>query len=391
VSERIRIVFLIRSLTRGGAERQLSVLAEGLDPAVFDVLVLTFYPGGAVWCELEKVPHVQLRSLHKRGRWDNVRTVRALARILRAWRPLIIHAYLVEASIVALLAARLGSTPIVVWGVRASNVDYSQYGTIHWLTFRAAGMLSHFADLIVANSESGRAHCVRHGYRSDRFAVILNGIDTDRFRPRADARSQMRAEWGIASGEVLVGIAARIDPMKGHHTFLQAAAEVARANRNVRFVCIGAGDTRYAAALRAAADGFGLDAKLLWVGERGDMERVYPALDIACSSSLFGEGFSNAVGEAMACGTPCVVTDVGDSATIVGDTGTVVRPGSADALVTAILGMAGMTPPDRVGLGLRARARVVQLFSMREMIERTAASYRQLAVSHKRPAGMLPA
>jgi len=115
----------------------------------------------------------------------------------------------------------------------------------------------------------------------------------------------------------------------------------------------------------------GLTNQLIWAGARDNMPAVYSALDIASSSSSYGEGFSNAIAEAMACGVPCVVTDVGDSALIVGDTGGVVAPGDHNALAAAIQHLVDLPAKERCALGEACRARVVSEFGIDRLIQRT--------------------
>ena len=181
----------------------------------------------------------------------------------------------------------------------------------------------------------------------------------------------MRAKWKLGEHEILVGLVGRLDPMKDHPVFLEAASNIARVRRDVRFVCVGDGPADYAEALKQHAAALGLTNQLMWVGARDDMPAVYSALDIASSSSSYGEGFSNTTAEAMACGVPCVVTDVGDSALIVGDTGSVVAPGDRDALAAAIQRLADLPREERRMLGDACRVRVVSEFGIDRLVQRT--------------------
>lgn len=373
-----RVVFLIRSLNRGGTERQLVELATRLDPALFEVVVLTFYTGGAIWDELAAVPGIRLESLGKRGRWDNVGFSARLVAWLRRIRPAILHCYLIEPSILGLVLGRLAGVPAIVWGVRASNVDYLHYDLVQWASFKVAARLSRWADAIIANSEAGRAYYMSQGYSGKRCVVVSNGIDTERFRPSVAARAQARARWEAGVDDVVIGIAARLDPMKGHLTLLAAARSVMRECPNARFVILGSGPAAYAAKLRKAADDYGIAARIVWTNEQPVMAAMYPGFDLACSSSSFGEGFSNAVGEAMACAVPCVVTDVGDSAFIVGDNGYVVPPDDPRALANAIVRMAQMDARSREEMGHEARSRIVQQFGLNKMVQRTQQIYSAL-------------
>ena len=376
---KIRIVFLIRSLARGGAERQLAELATRLDPERFDVTVLTFYPGGAVWDELVVNGSIHLESVNKRGRWDVVGFALRLARNLRHLKPAILHTYMVEPSVFGLIVGRLVGIPLIVWGVRASNVDFAQYDRMTGVMFHVAARLSRFADVIIANSDAGRIYHAEQGYVRVKSVTIPNGIDTDRFTPSASLRASTRRACHVTDAETLIGLAARLDPMKGHEVFLRAAQRVLEQHKSARFVCIGSGALAYESSLRSLASELSIEHRVSWLPEQPRMWEIYPALDIGCSASIYGEGFSNAVGEAMACGVPCVVSECGDSSQIVGDSGMVVPCGDPDALATAIIEMTRLGHAARARLGDAARRRIVDHFAVDAMVARTAALYTDYA------------
>ena len=202
------------------------------------------------------------------------------------------------------------------------------------------------------------------------MAVVENGINTIRFYPDPKGRAVVRNEWKVNANDRLIGLVARLDAMKDHRNFLQACALLAARRNDLRFVCVGGGGSAYRAELAAFAGDLGIADRLIWTGARQDMPAAYSAMDIACSSSAFGEGFSNAVGEAMACGVPCVVTDVGDSARIVGEIGEVAPPHNADALAGALDRMLARLE-EHAAIGCRARARIVDEFSVERMVFRT--------------------
>lgn len=371
----IKIFFLIRSLNVGGTERQLVELVKGLDKTRFHITVGLFYDQGALREEIKGIEGVNLLSLDKKGRWDLAGFGFRLARVLRELRPDILYSLLPEANIAGLIEGRMLRIPRIVWGLRASNMDTSRYNWLSGVSIRLCAWLSRFPDLIIVNSHSGRAYHVEIGYKSSRMTVIPNGIDTERFMPNRAAGLKLRSEWNINEKAVVIGLAARLDPMKDHKTFLKAAEIIKQRLQNVYFVCIGSGAESYAVELRALAESMGITENVLWLGERSDMPDVYNAFDIATSSSSFGEGFSNAIGEAMACGIPCVATDVGDSALIVGDTGIVTPIRDAQALaegwMTIIRGL-----KDNSGYSAHmVRERIVSNFSSGKAVHSTASLF----------------
>lgn len=371
-----RLALLIRSLDYGGAERHLLTLSRALDKERFSVTVLHFYPGGRLEDEL-KASGVSLVSLKKTGRWDLLRFSVRLFRQLRTVRPDVIHSFLVEPNLLTVFLKPLFPRARIIWGVRASRVHFEHYDRFSRLNFRLQCFFSRFADLIIFNSERGRAFHIREGFPAKRCMVIRNGIDTKRFKPERDAGLRLRAELGVEAGAKLVGHVGRLDPMKDHPTLLRAAALVCRERKDVYFLCVGTGADDYARELRLLATELGISENVIWAGARADMPAVYNSLDLLVSSS-FSEGFPNVIGEAMACGVPCVVTDTGDSALIVGETGAVVEPRNPSALCAGII---SLMEKDTDAAGRRARARILENFS----VERMAAETERAILSGRAP------
>jgi len=367
---KVRLLFVIRSLDHGGAQRQLITLAKGLDKNRFSVSVMTFYDGGALRSEIEGVDGIQVLSLQKRGRWDWLRCLRNFDRAIRELKPQIVHGYLGTANELGLVA-RVRTGARVVWGLRGSHTDLSRYDWVFSWSYRVGAWLSRFADLIILNSHTGKADNIADGYAGERMLVIENGIDTERFRPNMIARSVTRQEWGVGDNEVLIGLVARLDPMKDHSNFLRAAALLSKQRDDVRFVCIGNGPAAYKRELESLAGELGLCDRLHWIQAHNDMMAVHDALDLATSASDCGEGFSNAIGEAMACGTPCVVTDVGDSARIVDNRDQVVSPRDPQALAAAWQRILNLEPAERAMLSRTSRERIVREFSLQQLVDKT--------------------
>jgi glycosyltransferase involved in cell wall biosynthesis len=360
----MRIMFLIRSLNKGGAERQLISLAVGLKECGHVITVAVFYPGGILQEKLTAYG-VPVISLNKRGRWDIFRFLVCLVRTVRSESPEILHAYLGTSNILSVLLKPLFPRCRIIWGMRASNLDLDCYDWFFRVLYRIECILSRFADLIIANSRAGKAIAIARGIPKHMIVVIPNGVDTQHFKPDSKVRARLRSEWGIRDDEILIGLVGRLDPMKDHPTFIKAAALLARQRRDVRFACVGDGPVDYTQKLHAFAHQLGLNGKLIWVGARDNMPAVYNAFDVASSSSR-GEGFSNVIGEAMACGVPCVVTDVGDSARIVGDTGVVVPPRDPIALAH------GLKTALENDLNVNStRQRVMAQFSLKRLLRRT--------------------
>ena len=348
----------------GGAERQLVDLACGLQSRGHAVTLVTFYPGGGMLADAERAG-VRIVSLDKSGRWDIPGFLWRLGRTLRRERADCVHGYLGLANTLLVLTRPIHRAP-VVWGLRSSDIDLSRY---HWVARVDAWLeriLSRFPRLIIANSHAGKQHAIERGYPGDRMIVIPNGIDLARFHRDEAGRERARREWGVQSGELLVGRIGRIDPQKDQPTFLNAAAIVAAQRPEVRFVIVGNDRFGEQDDITPLVNRLGMGERLIWAGHRADMAAVHSAFDLCVSSSAFGEGTPNVLVEAMACGTPCVTTDVGDSVLAVGNLGEVVPRRDPEALARGIL-RALDTPVDRAAL----RAHVMDRYSLKRLIDAT--------------------
>ncbi|MCC6314304.1 MAG: glycosyltransferase [Thermomicrobiales bacterium] len=371
----MRLVILARSLEFGGAERQLVALARGLHDRGHRVSVVLFYGGGPLERDLHEAG-VPVVALGKRGRWDIGGFAWRLARALRRERPDIVHGYLAMPNLLA-LALRPIHGGKVVWGVRGSAVERSDQDWLERAIDRGEARLARRADLVIANSHAGKAAVVAQGFPAGRVRVVPNGIDTARFHPDPAAGQRFRAELGVPAEVPLVGAIGRLDPQKDHPTFLRAAAQIAAERGDVRFVCVGSGPPAEAARLRQLGDELGLGDRLRWVPARAEVTAVYNGLDVLALSSAYGEGFPNVVGEAMACGVPCAVTDVGDAAFVVGELGLVAPPRDPVRLAAAI----GRLLDERdsgAERGAACRARIVEQFSLAALVDGTEDALRQV-------------
>ena len=359
----MKVMFLIPVLVYGGAERQLVVLAKGLHARGHKVVVAPFYSGGPLEQELLEAG-VRIRPLQKRGRWDLLPFLFRLARVMREERPEILHSYLTD-LVTVILKPWFPSTKIV-WGIRSSDMDLSQYDWVIRISYQLTFRLSRFADAVIANSRAGRDYHIARGYPREKIVVISNGIDTQRFCPDPEARRRVRSEWGIRDHEQVIGIVGRLSPEKDHPTFLQAASLLAQERNHLRFVCVGEGSAEYRDSLHQLTRSLNFSEHVIWSDGRSDMPAVFNALDLLVSSSIT-EAFSNVIAEAMACGVTCVVTNVGDSAWLVGNLGEVVPLRNPDALKNAMRKLLDRRPQTPA----RTRRRIAEQFSVEKLVDGT--------------------
>jgi glycosyltransferase involved in cell wall biosynthesis len=363
----IKVVHLITSLDRGGAQTMLTRLVLGMDRARFEPLVVSLLDGGAQGSEIE-AGGIRVLGLGMRRGVPSLAAVLRLRKIIRDERPAVLQSWLYHADLLGLCAA--GRVPLA-WNIRLSAIAGERKAAQLGLLRRVLAAASRRPAVVIANSEAGRRAHAALGYRPRRWEIVPNGFDTDRFRPDAERRRGGRERLGFADAHRVIGMVARVDGMKDHATFLEAAARIAARQPAARFVLVGAGTD-------ALALPGGLAGVTRTLGERGDVETLLPALDLHVLASK-GEGFPNALGEAMACAVPCVASDVGDAALLIGDTGAVVPPRDATALSEAILALLGRGPDGLRQLGAAARERVVARYSLAAMVRRYEAIYAGLA------------
>ncbi len=312
------IVHLITSLNVGGAQMHLYKTVTRFHPERIASTVVTLVSGGKV-ADLLRARGVSVLDLGMRPGCPNPLAIFRLASLLRYLRPCMLQTYLYHADLMGYLAAKLAGVPYIFWNLRQSQMDFSRYRRTTNLTVRLCAGLSRGVKRILVNSYAGlKAHALL-GYDQARMLVVPNGFELDRFRPHPQSYLDLRQELHLNHEARLVGMLARFDPQKDHETFLKAARQVSENFPETHFILAGKGLTADNPALSLLlADNAFKPGALTLMGERHDTPRLLAGLDVYVSSSAFGEGFANAIGEAMACGVPCVVTDVGDSALIVG-------------------------------------------------------------------------
>jgi glycosyltransferase involved in cell wall biosynthesis len=289
-----------------------------------------------------------------------------LVRIIRFFQPDIIQTWLYHADLLGGLCGRLAWRAPVVWGLHHTLTSTRTLKPATRLVVRINARLSGvLPQRIVCCARSALETHAQHGFRRDRLVVIPNGIDTDRFRPDAQARLALRSELHLAPATVLIGGFARFHPQKDHRTLIAAAVILHETLPGAHFVLAGAGiedaNPQLAAWIREA----GLQQYVHMLGVRRDMPALQAAMDLCTLTAVEGEALPLVMAEAMACGVPCVATSVGDVSTMIGETGTCVAPGDPDALALAWSAMLQLPESERAALGQAARRRVLSHYDVR--------------------------
>lgn len=335
----------------------LHKLLQNLDRCRFMPTVISLTTKGEIGPRIEALG-IPVLALGMSRSLPNPLMLFRLANLLRQIKPDVVHTWMYHADLLGGLAARLVGFQGVAWGIHHSNLSKTENKrSTLWVVKACAALSQVLPSHILSCSRRAADIHEAAGYAAKKLHVIPNGFDLIRFTPAVAERASVRAELGLKADVPLVGLIARFDSQKNHAGFVEAAARVHAQNPLVQFVLAGTGVDAANTTLNSLIADKGLSANMHLLGRRDDIPRLMASLDVLASSS-HGEAFPSVLGEAMACGVPCVVTDVGDSAEIVGDTGRVVSAGDMLGLADGLLEMIWLPPEQKRALGKQARLRV---------------------------------
>lgn len=368
------IVHVITGLGVGGAERALYTLLCGSlnDRSHNYVISLT---SDGYYGELLRQVGVPVYSIgiesDKKGLIGSLLGGARLIRYARKCSPDILQGWMYHgnfaASIIYLFFLKSVS---LVWNIRQALDDPAALSRGTRLVNKILGKVSAHADVILSNSHRSRDQHVALGYSKDNFYVIPNGFDCQKWKRIKLARDSILLELGIAQESFVIGFVGRPDPAKNISLLFSAFDRVISQLDNAVLVCVGDGLDKDQAIVEASSQTF-------FVGHQKDISYWMSSFDILCLPSRW-EGFPNVVGEAMACEVPCVVTDVGDSAYIVGPTGWVVSSDSVSDLTIALINAARAPESELKERGRAARRRIMDNFSLDSISGKYVSLYKSL-------------
>lgn len=364
------------SLDMGGAQTMLAKLVGvcTLNPSVTRPWLVTLRPPG-VLAERVAASGCDVYSLDVSGAIPGPRAVTRLMRITSRRRPDILQGWMYHGNLAASVAAMVATRPVpVIWNVRHSLADPAAEKAGTRALLKLSAQLSGRTAAIIYNSRAAAREHQAIGFAPERAVHIPNGFNCSAFSPDRGRRTLLQQRFGIRTGPLVVAMVARYHPMKDHLNLINATARARAEGHDLHLLLVGTDldDPRNPAATAAR---LALPADRLTIsGERLDVADWLPGVDMVALPSAWGEAFPNILGEAMACGVPCVATDVGDSGWVVGDAGMVVPPADTGALAAALVDLAAMPSETRQAVGMRGRARVAEHFE----IEKIVRSYRAL-------------
>lgn len=360
--KKIKLVLAIRSLNVGGAERQFIEIIKNIDKTKFEVFVCSMY-GGIQEEEVVKIKYINYYNLSKNGRYDIIKFYNNYKKMLKTINPDVIYSFKEEMNIFSYFCKPKNTK--IIWGFRSSNMDLSQYGKMSQFLFFLQKKLSSKIDMIISNSKDSISYHKKNNFDMKKAVVVPNGIDIDKFKRNDNARNIFRNKYKLKDTDIVIGIVARLDYVKGYNIFCQAAKRLLDETDNIFFFAIGDGNEQIKTNCESILEKH--NNRFKWLGNQSQVEKFYSGFDFSCSSSL-SESFSNSIAEAMSCELSCVITDVGDSTFIVDKYGVVVEPNNIDSLYS---GLKQMLNQDFKKLGKLSRERIEQNFSIENMVRNT--------------------
>lgn len=365
---RKKVLHIITGLGDGGAEGVLTRLCLNSSEAAHVVISMT---DDGKYGSVLRENGITVYSLGMNSGMHSFGCFFRLLRLTRSEKPDVVQTWMYHADLLGGLAARLACVRCVFWGVRQSTLEKGRSKRLTAMIARLCAVLSYIVpEKIICCANKAKEVHGELGYCKSKMTVIPNGYDLTKLKPSEGARSQVREQLGVNSDEILLGMVGRYHPQKNHRNLLEALSLLIAWGHSFRCVLVGTDMVTDNHSLLEEITELGLAESILLVGPRTDIPELMNALDVHVLSSS-SEGFPNVVAEAMACGTPCVSTDVGDAAEIIADTGTVCPPESAEALAHSVL-MLLKEQVERPELWSsrkrRARGRIADLYSLERTV-----------------------
>ncbi|AFZ00162.1 glycosyltransferase family 4 protein [Calothrix sp. PCC 6303] len=366
----IVVIFIITGLGTGGAEVMLYQLLTKINKQRFQASVVSLMDYGTFGIPLENLG-ITVYSLGMKRGVPTPNTFRQLMKIVNEVKPDVIQGWMYHGNLAAYFANLFSSNPShVYWSIHHSIKSLELEKSMTRVIIRVCGYFSRFIAKTIFVSKNSKLQHEAIGYSCENSCVIPNGFDVLSFQPSVESRLKFRKELNLSKDCILIGLMCRFHPMKDHLNFLNASVLLSQKFPDVKFVLAGTNVDNKNDFLLDKIKQLGLEDKTYLLGERQDIPNIIPALDIMTMASAYGEAFPLIVGESMSCGVPCVVTDVGDASWIVGDTGKVVPPRNPEALADAWQELIAMDMEARDKLGIAARSRVINSFSLDSIVSK---------------------
>ncbi len=373
------VVHIISGLELGGAETMLYKLLSTVELSCFRHSVISLSDKGFLGGMLESLG-IPVYTLQWRKNKFTLERIFVFFKLIRQLNPDLLQGWMYHGNVVSIFARIVFWKRLpVVWNIRhtPNSLKEERIGTSAIICCGA--LLSYLPQKIIYNSHVSEIRHKELGYSNKRHIVIPNGFNLDLFKPKPRSKIQFKRDFNFNSSSLLVGMVARFHPVKGHKLFLDAAGILKEKFPQVEFVLVGPSSQEDIDQLRIMCSENGIVECVHFLGRRSDISEIMPVLDVIVSASL-GEAFPNVIGEAMACEIPCVVTDVGDCAYLVGNGGVVVKANDVGALVEGMTKVLKMDLCAKKKMGKLARQRILKNFSLQKIAEHYLCLYRDTLI-----------
>lgn len=380
---KVLILYIITGLSTGGAERMLYNLLSKIDRTRFSPVVVSLIDRGT-WGNRIEALGIPLYTIGMETGIPTLKAMQQLVLLVRQLKPNLIQGWMYHGNLAGLFASLFCSSKTsVLWSIHHSISSLKSEKSMTRKIIKIGAYLSRLTAKVAFVSQASKLQHEELGYCQKNSFVIPNGFDTSLFVPSSEAKLTVREELGIPQISTLIGLIGRYHPMKDHPNFIRAAALLLKKYPDVHFLLVGTEVNQKNQDLLQFIEQNKLYNNIHLLGERNDIPHLTAALDILSLSSAYGEAFPLVVGEAMSCGLPCVVTDVGDSAWVVGNTGRVVPPRSPEALANAWQELIELSLEDKEALGKAARTRIMELFSLDSVVVQYEAMYESVSTKKR--------
>lgn len=361
----VKVVHVIISLELGGAERMLERLVQesSKNPSI-QQSIITLKKRGSIGRQLQQ-QGFDVVPMGMKSMFSAPIVLYKLMQIFRLRRPDVVYTWMYHADLIGGLAAFLARIKNIIWGIRNTKIPQGTFSVTSFVIKICSILSFYIPHKIVCCAEAAKLAHIELGFCATKMVVIPNGYDLSLFKPTCDLRSSVRKDLGLSESTLVVGVIGRFDPLKDFNNFVQASGLVSRDLDNVKFLMVGKGLDKYNEQLNIWIKNTRYPENFILIGEASPHD-LFAAMDMYCLSSK-AEGFPNVVAEAMAMRIPCVVTDVGDAARIVGESGFVVEPMDPYALYRGLMLMLTMEKHDRQALGNTARQLIENQYDIREV------------------------
>lgn len=377
----MKILHIITGLTVGGAEMMLFKLLSTMDRAEYPAEVICLSTNDVMGDRITALG-VTVHTLDMKGGLPTPSGMLRMARLIKAYQPDVVQTWMYHADLLGGMTTKMVANSKIAWNIRSGDLAFRNTRWHTYITAKVCAWISPWVpNTILTNSHNAAKSHAEAGYQAKKFRVIPNGFDIDLFKPSRDAKRILREELAIAESSRIVGTVGRFHHQKDFNSFIKAAKIVCAAHEDVHFCMCGLNIDQDNQTLMGWINEAGLQQRVHLLGRRGDIHQIVAAYDIFLSSSSCGEAFGNVIGEAMSCAVPCVVTDVGDSAIIVADTGRVTSPEQPKQLVAAVDSLLCLSAEALAEEGARSRQRVIDEYSLTAIATAYGAFYQQLVAT----------